>query len=64
MFTSYDNFTRNRYCTLGIPEKKTGTAVLLFMISDLLHKACVIGADALDAARHNREKRVNACCCT
>ena len=34
-----------------------GTAVLLLMISDLLHKACVIGADALDAAIHNREKK-------
>lgn len=34
-----------------------GTAVLLLMISDLLHKACVIGADALDATIHNREKK-------
>ena len=34
-----------------------GTAVLLFMISDLVHKACVIGADALDAAIHHRGKK-------
>ena len=34
-----------------------GTAVLLFMISDLVHKACIIGADTLDAAIHNREKK-------
>ena len=34
-----------------------GAAVLLFMISDLVHKACVIGADALDATIHNRGKK-------
>ena len=34
-----------------------GTAVLLFMISDLMYKAWIIGADALDAAIHNREKK-------
>ena len=34
-----------------------GAAVLMFMISGLIHKACVIGADALDAAIHNREKK-------
>ena len=34
-----------------------GAAVLMFMISGLIHKAGVIGADALDAAIHNREKK-------
>ena len=34
-----------------------GTAVLLFMISDLMYKAWIIGADALDAAIHIREKK-------
>ena len=32
-----------------------GAAVLMFMISGLIHKACVIGADAMDATIHNRE---------
>lgn len=34
-----------------------GTAVILFMISDLVHKACIIGADALVASLRNRERK-------
>ena len=34
-----------------------GTAVLLFMISGLICKACIIGADALDAAVRHRERK-------
>ena len=34
-----------------------GTAVLLFMISGLIYKTCIIGADALDAAVRHRERK-------